>query len=92
MTNTANGSPFGRLKHEVIPISRVRVVRHVDRVSGLNDGWHVEYLPIGKSRWWWNWRIYRRERNEQAARLCADMILAERSVTLTSYANNEVDV
>lgn len=92
MTIFQQGSPFGRLKQEVIPISRVRIVHHVDRVSGMNNGWHVEYLPIGKARWSWNWRVYRRERNEQAARLCADMILAERSVTLTSYANTEVEV
>lgn len=92
MTTIPRESPFGRLKHTVIPISRVRIVHQSDRVSGMSNGWHVEYLPAGKSRWWWNWRVYRRERNEQAARLCADMILAEQSVTLTSYENSEVEL
>jgi len=92
VTTIHRESPFGRVKQTVIPISRVRIVHHVDRVSGMNNGWHVEYLPAGKSRWWWNWRVYRRERTEQGARLLADVLIAERSVTLTGYENNEVEI
>jgi hypothetical protein len=86
------GSPFSKLQHKVIPISRVRIVRHVSKLNQLHNGWHVEYLPAGKSRWWWNWQVYRREHNEETARLLADVLLSERSVTLTSYANTEVEL
>lgn len=85
-------TPFSRVTTTVVPISRVRIVHHLDRVSGLNNGWHVEYLPAGKSRWWWNWRTYRRERTEESARLLADLLIAERSVTLTGYENTEVEI
>lgn len=91
MTVITPGSPFGRLKQDIIPVQRVRITSNASSGNG-RGGWDVEYLPVGKSRWWWNWRVYRTERTEQAARLCADMIIAERTVTLTSYANDEVEL
>jgi hypothetical protein len=83
---------FSRVTTTVVPISRVRIVPHVDRVSRARNGWDVDYLPAGKSRWWWNWRTYRRERTEETARLLADVLIAERAVTLTGYENTEVEV
>jgi hypothetical protein len=91
MTKISQGAPFGRLKHTVIPIARVRVSHETNRVNG-RSGWNVDYLPVGKSRWWWNWRTYRVERTEHAARLLADVLIAERSVTLSSYENSEVEL
>ena len=84
--------PFSAIKTVVIPIARVRVVQQLDRVSRVNSGWDVQYLPVGKSRWWWNWRVYRTEHTEETARLLADILHKERSVTLTSYENRELEI
>jgi hypothetical protein len=82
--------PFSAIKTVVIPIARVRVVQQLDRVSRVNNGWDVQYLPVGKSRWWWNWRTYRRERTEQTARDLANVLIAEGHVALTAFETNEV--
>ena len=70
----------------VIPISRVRVTNSTDTFGG----WNVEYLPAGKSKWFWNWRVYRTERNEESARRLADILATEKTVTLSGYAKTEV--
>lgn len=81
--------PFSKITQRVIPISRVRVTQSNDSAA---YGWNVEYLPAGKSRWWWNWRVYRTEHTEETARLLADILHKERSVTLTSYENRELEI
>lgn len=91
MTTINQGSPFSRMKQTVIPIARVRVAHEVNRMNG-RSGWNVDYLPVGKSRWWWNWRTYRVERTQQAARLLADVIATEGSVTLLAFESDEVEL
>lgn len=84
--NTPTPRPFSQIAQRVIPIARVRVVQDTD-VAG---GWSVQYLPVGKSRWWWNWRTYRTERIEESARLLADILANEKTVTLTHHETSEV--
>lgn len=81
-------NPFSKIAQRVIPIARVRVSQSTDTFGG----WSVEYLPVGKSRWWWNWRVYRTERNEDTARRLADILATEKTVTLSHYESREVEL
>jgi hypothetical protein len=78
--------PFSTTRQTVVQIQRVRISQ------GDDFHWNVEYLPAGKSRWWWNWRVYKSERTEQSARLLADVLASEKVVSLTGYAANEVEL
>jgi len=79
-------NPFSKTVERVIPISRVRVANSTESLGG----WNVEYLPAGKSKWFWNWRVYRTDLNEETARRLADILASEKSVTLSGYAKTEV--
>lgn len=81
-------NPFSKIAQRVIPIARVRVCQSTETFGG----WNVEYLPLGKSRWWWNWRVYRTEKNEDTARRLADILATEKSVTLSHYESREVEL
>lgn len=81
-------NPFSKIAQRVIPIARVRVSQSTDTFGG----WSVEYLPVGKSRWWWNWRVYRTEKSEDTARRLADILATEKSVTLSHYESQEVEL
>lgn len=83
---TLQSRPFSTAKQTVVAIQRVRISQ------GDDFHWNVEYLPVGKSRWWWNWRVYKSERTEQSARLLADVLASEKLVSLTGYAANEVEL
>lgn len=80
---------FTQTKETRSPISRVRIVHHVNKYLPEAGGWHVEVLPAGKSRWWWNWDVAARCKTEKAAREEANRILERGYISRTEYVTNE---
>lgn len=73
-------------------VARVRVVHHSSKYGPEFSGWHVEYLPVGCSKWWWNWKTAARFTNETGARQYADEISNRGYATDVRYVTKEFEL
>lgn len=83
---------FQQIKIDVTPIQRVRITHNAPKYDGIAGHWVVEYLPKGRSRWWWNWVEDSSHKTETEARKRADELLAAGAYIKERYTTSEVEI
>jgi len=81
--------PFSQKREIRTPVAKVRVQWVGKRVARR---WCVEYLPVGKRDWWWNWDSALHFDHAEDARLYADEMVQRGYYSVSVYERDEYTI